>query len=204
LEFEIPDASVPGAWKGRYEALRPCTLSGWKSSGARGTYRLELLTEGGGSWRLIFKDECYRSETAPALEGLPASPGPPEAIVHRMQNGPLSPFLPQLFWLRKIEPGRHFQYLIEDLTGTYAALPRGVVYSMKAARGFVLLQVQQALRSTFAGEHPAGLIRYDRRYSERLLEYAERTLADYLALTADRAVATLLDRLGFHVAAQWQ
>jgi thiamine kinase-like enzyme len=65
---------------------------------------------------------------------------------------------------------------------------------MKAARGLVLLQVQQALRKAFVGEHPEGLIRYDRRYSERLLDYAGRNLTDYLALTANTAVARLRDR----------
>ncbi|MGH6920552.1 MAG: phosphotransferase family protein [Geminicoccaceae bacterium] len=194
LDFETLDALCREHGRGALKRCGHLRLSGWKSSGTRGTYRLELLTEAGASWRLIFKDECYRSESAPALEGLPVSPGPPEAIVYRMQNASLSPFLPQLFWLREIEPGHHFQYLLEDLAGTYAEMPRGVAYSMKAARGLVLLQVQPALRSTFAGEHPDGLIRYDRRYSERLLEYAGRNLADYLALTADRAVATLLDR----------
>jgi hypothetical protein len=169
-------------------------LSGWKSGGTRGTYRLDLLTEVGARWRLIFKDECYRAEFTPVLEGLPASPGPPEAIVYRMQSPFLSPFLPQLYWFREIEPGRHFQYLLEDLAGTYAELHRGAVYSLKAARALVLLRVQPALRKAFAGEHPDGLLRYDRRYSERLLAYAEKSLADYLAMTADAAVATLLDR----------
>jgi aminoglycoside phosphotransferase (APT) family kinase protein len=102
--------------------------------------------------------------------------------------------LPQLFWFREIEAGRHFQYLLEDLAGTYAELYRDTLYSMKASHGLALLQVQQALRKTFVGKHPGGLIRYDRRYSERLLEYAGSNLTDYLALTADNAVATLLDR----------
>jgi Ser/Thr protein kinase RdoA (MazF antagonist) len=128
------------------------------------------------------------------LQGLPVSPGPPEAVVYRTQNPFLSPFLPQLFWFREIEAGRHFQYLLEDLAGTYAELYRDTLYSMKASHGLALLQVQQALRKTFVGKHPGGLIRYDRRYSERLLEYAGSNLTDYLALTADNAVATLLDR----------
>jgi thiamine kinase-like enzyme len=194
LEFEILDGLCQEHGRGRLRRCVHSRLSGWKSRGTFGTYRLELLTESGTSWRLIFKDECYRPEFAPALQGLPVSPGPPEAIVYQMRDSTLSPFLPRLFWLRELEPGRHFQYLLEDLAGAYAELPRGAVYSMKAARALGLLQVQQALRKTFVGEYPDGLIRYDRSYSERLFEYAGRNLADYLALTADIAVATLRDR----------
>jgi thiamine kinase-like enzyme len=194
LAFETLDALCREHGRGGLKRCLHLQLSGWKSRGTCGTYRLELLTKGGTRWRLIFKDECYRADSAPALEGLPVSPGPPEAIVYRMQDSTLSMFLPQLFWLREVEPGRHFQYLLEDLAGTYAELQRGAVYSMKAARALGLLQVQQALRKTFVGEYPDGLIRYDRSYSERLFEYAGKNLADYLALTADAAVARLRDR----------
>ena len=41
------------------------------------------------------------------------------------------------------------------------------------ARG--LVQIHQALRKTFTHGHPDALIRYDRRYSERLLEYGRAT-----------------------------
>jgi thiamine kinase-like enzyme len=194
LAFETLDALCREHGRGGLKRCVHLHLSGWKSRGTCGTYRLELLTEAGTSWRLIFKDECYRRESVPALQGLPVAPGPPEAIVYRMQNPFLSPFLPQLFWFLEIEPGRHYQYLLEDLAGTYTELYRDTLYSLKAAHGLVLVQVQQALRKTFVGKHPDGLIRYDRRYSERLLEYAGSNLADYRALTADSAVATLLDR----------
>ncbi len=194
LDFETLDALCREHGRGGLKRCAHLRLSGWKSGGVCGTYRLELRTEAGASWRLIFKDECYRAELSPALQGLPISPGPPEAVVYRMQQPFLAPFLPQLFWFREIEPGRHFQYLLEDLAASYAERHRGTLYSLKAARGLALVQVQRALRKTFVGKHADGLIRYDRRYSERLLEYAGTNLADYLALIADSAVATLLDR----------
>jgi thiamine kinase-like enzyme len=194
LAFETLDAVCREHGRGGLKRCRHLHLSGWKSRGTCGTYRLELLTEASESWRLIFKDDCYRREFVPALQGLPVSPGPPEAIVYRIQNPSLSRFLPQLFWFREIEPGCHFQYLLEDLAGTYDELYRDTLYSMKASHCLVLIQVQQALRKAFVGRRPEGLIRYDRRYSERLLEYAGRNLTDYLALTADSAVAALLDR----------
>jgi hypothetical protein len=194
LDLETLDALCREHGRGGLKHCAHLRLSGWKSGGICGTYRLELLTEAGASWRLIFKDECYRAELSPALQGLPVSPGPPEAVVYRMRHPFLAPFLPQLFWCREIERGRHFQYLLEDLAASYAERQRGTLYSLKAARGLALVQVQQALRETFAGKHADGLIRYDRRYSERLLEYAGRSLADYLSLIADGAVATLLGR----------
>ena len=60
-----------------------------------------------------------------------------------MQQPFLAPFLPQLFWFREIEPGRHFQYLLEDLSGTYTELRPGTLHHVKA-RG--LVQMHQALR----------------------------------------------------------
>ncbi|MGH6903822.1 MAG: aminoglycoside phosphotransferase family protein [Geminicoccaceae bacterium] len=190
LDFETLDALCREHGRGGLKRCVHLRLSGWKP---RGAYRLDLSTEAGASWRLIFKDECYWSarKLIPMLEGLPASPGPPEAIVYRRQQPFLAPFLPQLFWFREIEPGRHFQYLLEDLSGTHAELRPGTLHHVKA-RG--LVQIHQALRKTFADGHPDALIRYDRRYSERLLEYAESTLAAYVALTADGTVKTLLDR----------
>jgi hypothetical protein len=50
------------------------------------------------------------------------------------------------------------------------------------------------LREVFTVEYPEGMIRYDRRYSERLLQYALSNLADYAARTADPAVAALSGR----------
>jgi Ser/Thr protein kinase RdoA (MazF antagonist) len=190
LDFETLDALCREHGRGGLKRCAHLRLSGWKP---RGAYRLELLTESGASWRLIFKDECYWSarKLIPMLEGLPAYPGPPEAIVYRMQRPFLAPFLPQLFWFREIEPGRHFQYLLEDLSGTHTELRPGTLHHVKAHG---LVQIHQALRKTFTHGHPDALIRYDRRYSERLLEYAGSTLAAYVALTADGTVKTLLDR----------
>src|SRR5690606_1961223 len=193
LAFDVLDRLCQEQGRGRLEHCRHWRLSGWKSRGTCGTCRLELTTERG-SWRLILKDECYRPELAPALQGLPASPGPPEAIVYGMRDVPLSPFLPQVFWFREVEPGRHFRYLIEDLAETHAELHRGSTYTLEDARGRLLPQLHAALRATFAGAHPAGLIRYDRPYSERLLEYAARHLSEYLALTSDAAVERLRER----------
>jgi hypothetical protein len=189
LAFETLDALCREQGRGGLKRCVHVHLSGWKSLG---TYRLELDTNAGTGWRLIFKDECYRPEFIAALEGLPVSPGPPEAILYRNRAPVLSAFLPQLFWFREVEPGRHFQYLLEDLAPRHALLQPETVDHIKAARG--LRRIHNALREAFAAEYPHGLIRYDRHYSERLLEYALGNLAEYGARTADGAVAALSGR----------
>ena len=136
LDFATLDALCREHGRGGLTGCAHVRLSGWKP---RGAYRLEVRSEAGASWRLIFKDECYGSEFGliPALEGLPTLPGPPEAIVYQMRSPLLCPFLPELFWFREIQPGRHFQYLLADLAETHAELRPGSldVGSDHTARG---------------------------------------------------------------------
>jgi hypothetical protein len=186
LAFDTLDALCREHGRGALKRCAHLHLSGWKS---RGTHRLELWTEAATSWRLIFKDECYRPELIAALDGLPVSPGPPEAMLYGLGKSALSPFLPQLFWFREVEPGRHFQYLLEDLAETHSMLRPEPLAHVKATRG--LLRLHKALRETFAVTNSHGLIHYDRRYSERLFDYAVSILDDYVTRTADRAVAAL-------------
>lgn len=186
LAFETLDGLCREHGRGRLKRCAHVHLSGWKSLG---TYRLELATDAGTTWRLIFKNECYLPEFIAALEGLPVSPGPPEAILYRNRDPGLSAFLPQLFWFREVEPGRHFQYLLEDLAPRHALLRPETADHIRATRG--LLHIHKALREAFPAAYPAGLIRYDRRYSERLLDYALGNLAEYRARTGDGAVAAL-------------
>jgi aminoglycoside phosphotransferase (APT) family kinase protein len=192
LSFDTVDALCREHGRGGLKRCAHLHLSGWKS---RGTYRLELDTEAGTSWRLIFKDECYQPEVIPALEGLPVSPGPPEAMFYRKQNAFTLDFLPKLFWFCEVDPGSHFQYLLEDLAGRYAILEAGTLpHLRKAVRG--LIQIQEVLDRTIVGDDRDCLLRYDRRYSEQLLEYAARSIADYIARTADGKAAALWERWG--------
>ena len=190
LALETLDALCRKHGRGGVTRCSHLHLSGWKSLG---TYRVELLTATGTTWRLIFKNECYGPATIPALEGLPIRPGPPEAALYRMQDTVLAPFLAPLLWFKEVEPGRHFQYLLGDLAETHTKLPGGTLKNhLRATRG--LVQIQRALRQAFAGTAHAGLIRYDRPYSERLLDYAASNLAEYVRQTRDAAVTDLLDR----------
>jgi len=189
IPFETLDTLCRERGRGALQRCEYEHLSGWKE---RGTYRLVLYTATGTSWRLIFKDECYWPELIPALKGLPVSPGPPEAVLYSTHHGALSRFLPQVFWFRELEPGRHFQYLLEDLAETHQRLRPEMPDHIEATRG--LMQMHKLLRDAFATGYPDGLIRYDRRFSERLLEYAAGNLTDYDSRTSNDAVTALLDR----------
>lgn len=189
LSSEIVEALCREHGRGGVKHCTHTHLSGWKSLG---TYRLELLTDDGGSWRLIFKNEDYSPQLIAALEGLPAAPGPPEAAIYGIHGAPISVSVPKLFWLHEVKPGCHFQYLLEDLTESCERPRDTLPDTILAIRG--LLQIHEALRETFAAKHPSGLIVYDRQYSEQLFEYAARSLTDYAARTADRAVAAVRER----------
>jgi hypothetical protein len=151
-------------------------LSSWKP---RGTYRLQITTRGGRNWRLIFKDELYSTDLIPALGTLPILPGPSEFAIYGIEEPRFARFLPKVYWRREVEPGRHFQYIIEDLDGSFDRMRRERQQLVLAGRA--LLQFQEALEDAFEqGPHPY-LIRYDRPYSERLLDYVTRSLEAYRA-----------------------
>ena len=189
LDGELLDSLCRERGKGRLKRCSYLHLSGWKSLGA---YRIELLTENGERWLLIYKNERYRTEVIPALDGLPVLPGPPEATILRMRDSALSPFLPGLILFRELEPGRHFQFLLEDLSQDYALLRPKKIDHIEAAR--TLLRLQGAMQESFRGLPLEGLICYDRCYSERLLDYARSSLAGYAASVTNGPVTRLLDR----------
>ena len=189
LNAELIDALCRERGKGRLKRCSHVHLSGWKSLGA---YRIELLTENGERWMLIYKDECYRTDVIPALDGLPVLPGPPEATILRMRDSALSPFLPELISFRELQPGRHFQFLLEDLSQDYELLRPKKIDHVEAAR--TLLRLQSAMQASFRGRPLEGLIYYDRSYSERLLDYARSSLASYAARVTDGPVTSVVDR----------
>jgi hypothetical protein len=161
-------------------------LSSWKP---RGTYRLELTTDAGARWHLIFKDERYSIKDIPALRTLPISPGPPEFAIYQMRQKALSRFLPDLYWSREVERGHHFQYIMEDLGNDFERITterRDLTLAVE-----VLLQLQAAMREALSHGGHRYLAVYDRQYSEDLLDYVLRNLEEYRAGRESSAIDAL-------------
>jgi thiamine kinase-like enzyme len=161
-------------------------LSSWKP---RGSYRLELTTDTGTRWHLIFKDERYSIKDIPALRTLPISPGPPEFAIYQMRQKALSRFLPDLYWSREVERGHHFQYIMEDLGNDFERITterRDLTLAVE-----VLLQLQAAMREALSHGGHRYLAVYDRQYSEDLLDYVLRNLEEYRAGRESSAIDAL-------------
>lgn len=174
------------------ESLRACSyeqLSSWKLHGA---HRLHLVTDAGTEWRLIFKDDLCSEEITPGLRGLPVLPGPPEATVYGLPCSTLDRFLPRVLWSREVEPGRHFQHLLEDLGATHDKLVRHPASLPLAARA--TFEIHAALEQALESAPAARLLRYDRGYREQLRPYVLEGLKVYGARRPDAAVAELCAR----------
>lgn len=171
------------------QRLRHCTyvhLSSWKP---HGTYRLQLITDAGQKWPLIFKNERYSAADIPALRNLPIRPGPPEFAIYRVQAPQFRRFIPAMYLSTEVEPGFHFQYIMEDLGNTFQRITIEKRDLIAAVR--TLLEIQATLKENLADSHDPGLIVYDRRYSESLHAYVRHNLEAYLASRQAPAVEEL-------------
>jgi thiamine kinase-like enzyme len=169
-------------------------LSGWKATGA---YRLFLRGANGTVWPLIYKDAVYSPEQIPALRGLPLRPGLPECLVYSNPGEALIPYLPKVYLSLEVVPGRHYQYILEDLSQGYERLTRckeigkrnGI--SIAASR---LPDLHRALEEWSAETDPTHLLRFDREFSAALLTYAKGNLESYVQQTADKTVSGAMER----------
>lgn len=159
-------------------------LSGWKSLG---TFRLFIETAKGQRWNLIYKNAMYDRSHMPALEGLPVLPGPPEYKVYRHPGCALAAYLPEVYFCSEVIPGRHYQYLLEDVTQQY----RRVQYDRSDILMIVsqLPALHQAIGEWSATAGRDHLLRFDRHFSMGLLAYAIESLERYAKETADREVS---------------
>jgi len=161
-------------------------LSGWKSSGS---YRLSLKTMRGRYLSLIFKDAIYNLEHLPALIGLPISPGPPEYLVYSNTQGALTKYLPAVYLSLEVVPGRHYQYLLEDIGEEYQQVSGEAVLSVAAE----LPAIHQAIHDWSLSVNQDQLLRYEAEFSAGLLEYARTNLEGYGRKTNNKVVGELLD-----------
>ncbi len=168
-------------------------LSGWKVSGA---YRLVLKSVNGRTWHLIYKNAIYSLEQIPALRGLPIKPGPPEYLVYKHPEGALSQYLPAVYLCLEMVPGRHYQYVLEDLSQEYQRLSEYTKLAKKrniVSAASELPKLHHALSEWSITADPTHLLRFNREFSTDLLKYAEENLERYVQETADKTVSRAIE-----------
>ena len=162
-------------------------MSGWKKSGA---YRLILRTGRGAKLSLVYKNALYSRDEIPALAGLPITPGLGEYIFFKHSMGEHAGFLPRVFSAEQSQGGRHYQYVMEDLTQNY----RSFVGPQDRANLCLTLPDVHASFETLA-VHPDArkLLRFDRDFAERLLAYSKKSLEANRVAQSGSAIDTLLN-----------
>jgi len=182
LEFEILDDICLRELGDRLSRVSFTQLSGLRQSGV---FRLHLQTSTGRPWSLIFKNAIFNLEGIPALQGLPLAPGPPEFHVYSNPGEALPRFLPDVYYLAEIEPGKHFQYLLEDLTTEYRRAPTPQDTLRAAA---ALPALQDAMKGWQEGGSAEQWIEYDKDLCLKLLAFSRKHLERYLQVCGDPVV----------------
>lgn len=194
LEQGVPDG-MPADWLADLcsektgEPLRETSfrhLSGWKAAGA---YRLYLKSASGKQWTVIYKNDVFDAAVTPALSGLPSRPGPPEYAVYSHRSSPLAEYLPQVYGCWQKMPGRHYQYLLEDLRDDYRRVKdaddhRRVAEALPAFR--------RALCQWYEAVQPAEFLDYDRVFWESLEDYLEKNITRYASTKGTEPLAQLV------------
>lgn len=160
-------------------------VSGWKRAGA---YRLFLENNRGREWRVIYKNAIYELDHIPALKGFPVKPGPPEFIVYSQARGALVKYLPDVYQCIERVPGRHYQYLLEDLGGEFENISAKIGRKAKFRVAAELPAFHDAMREWLSEINSDGLLDYNSRFSLALIEYAETALTDFVRNTSSAIV----------------
>jgi len=162
-------------------------MSGWKKSGA---YRLILRTSAGAKLSLVHKNALYSRDEIPALAGLPITPGLGEYVFFKHSMGKLAGYLPRVFFAEQLEEGRHYQYVMEDLTQNYRGLV-GPQDRINLCR--TLPDMHASFRRIAAHPDTHKLLRFDRDFTERLLVYCRKSLEANQGAQSRSAIDALLN-----------
>jgi hypothetical protein len=161
-------------------------MSGWKKSGA---YRLLLRTTTGAKLSLVYKNALYSRDEIPALAGLPITPGLGEYVFFKHSMGELAGYLPRVFLAEQLEEGRHYQYVMEDLTQNYRGLV-GAQDRMNLCGA--LPDIHDSFKRIAAHPDAQSLLRFDRDFAERLLTYSKNSLEANQGAQSGTAMNALL------------
>ena len=170
LDQEVLRRIVREITAGEVQSISYRQMSGWKKSGA---YRLLLRTTAGAKLSLVHKNALYSEDEIPALAGLPITPGLGEYIFFKHSVGKFDSYLPRVFFAEQLEIGRHYQYVMEDLTQDYRGLV-GPQDRINLCR--TLPDIHDSFKSIAATPDARKLLRFDREFSERLLTYCRNSL----------------------------
>lgn len=189
LQWPVLEGVLAMMHRGNPRSVCHCKLSSWKDAG---TFRLFVRFRDGTEARLVYKRAVYSLDEIPANAGLPLRQGPPEFVIVGATDGPLARFVPRAYWSKACDDG--FEYLWEDLGEDFVSF---VEYQQSSPRTDLcepLAAMHRALREQFSGQRVADLLDFDGMYSERIWEYAMRTLQAYFEATGEPVAGTLLAR----------
>jgi hypothetical protein len=161
-------------------------LSGWKPSGS---FRLLVRAKRSKDWSIIYRNAIYHPDHLPSLAGLPFALGQAEYLVYSSAGAALARYLPAVLWCREIAPGRHYQYLLEDLGCEYrkASTPEDMLRAATELGDF-----HRALEEWSLSAGHNGLPRYDREFSAFVQECARTTLELFIRDNPSEDVAEVL------------
>ena len=161
-------------------------MSGWKKSGA---YRLVIRTHANDKLSFIYKNALYSKDEIPALQGLPIQPGIGEYLFLKHTADAKAEYLPTAFHAIEVETNLHFQYIMEDLSGQFRTFINEADRDHLCA---ALPEIHQSFESWFSTEERERLLRMDRDFADRLIDYAHESLTEYRTKQPDQSVDALL------------
>jgi hypothetical protein len=158
-------------------------ISGWKSSGA---FLLWLHLHNGAEWRVVYKNAVYTPDDIPAVIGLPVRPGPPEYTVYSQGSNGLADYLPAVYLSEEVTPGKHYHYVMEDISANYRPLTYKSAQIMDVAANLSSLHEIMKKWAHSIEEH--HLLRFGETFSMGLVEYARTNLERYARVVASPMV----------------
>jgi len=166
-------------------------LSGWKNQGA---FRVYIKAINGKVWSLIYKNSKYNLLEIPALNGFPASPGYSEFLIYSDTQSNISKYLPIVYLCVEREPGKHYQFLMEDLSGIYtqaSSIPR------KKFRPLIVSELpafHKEMKKWSQKNLNEKLPKYNSQFAYLLIQYARKIITRVAQTTNNIAAANVLSR----------
>lgn len=153
-----------------FVAVRHAPLQAWKLTSA---YVVWMSLEDGTSWTLVVKDARFGDDDFPAIRGLSFEPGVPEYSLYSKMTSSLQRFTPRIYGVAELESGKHYQYVMEDLSVRHHPL-----YNERDRIRILgrVADVHEALRDWVGKNESTSLLTYDRDYVNEIILHAESGL----------------------------